>query len=106
MSMTHEWTQLTGGSTQDADQAEQRRRSAGANMINQNMMGHLSRQVLGANISHEVRKGNREQEERSKDSTVTISGTDVNRMRQDLDNYARAQNGGHMPPSQGYQPSW
>lgn len=43
MSMTSEWTQLTGSSAQEADAADAKRPSVGASLINQNVVGHMNR---------------------------------------------------------------
>lgn len=43
MSMTSEWTQLTGSSVQEADAAEAKRPSVGASMVNHNVMAHMNR---------------------------------------------------------------
>lgn len=45
MSMTSEWTQLTGSSAQEADAADAKRPSVGASLINQNVVAHMNRYI-------------------------------------------------------------
>lgn len=105
MSMTSEWTQLTGSSEQEAESADAKRRSAGASMINQNVMSHMNRYMIGSSISHEVRKSNDDQAQRDSEPTVTIQGKDLGKMSNTVQQL-QSQAQGNARGGNDFQPTW
>ena len=105
MSMTSEWTQLTGSSVQEADAADAKRRSVGTSMINQNVLGHMNQYMIGSGITHEVRKSNNDQAQRDSEPTVTVQGKDIAKMTSTMQQL-NAQKQGNTRGGNDFQPTW